>query len=224
MWSLLTGEDDVPAAPSGSEPSAGWDRIRLVGIRSTDDDEDDLGMPCHAAFRPPQRARGIPSATRAAPPSPPRRHRRRRRGRPWLVGRRPSAPGWKRCSSTPFPSNTSFWLGTPRRASTARSSGFWTSSAPEHREARAFEGVHHGPAAEPILRAGVEAVHGVDDARHPGRPGGDSSVDARFGVVGVDDVGPQSSEEPPQFDKRHDVLADRNGPRGMAQGLVADAP
>ena len=60
--------------------------------------------------------------------------------------------------------------------------------------------------------------------RHPGRAGSDPSVDARFGVVRVDDVGIESPEELPQLDKCHEVLADGGGPGGVAEGLVADTP
>jgi hypothetical protein len=42
--------------------------------------------------------------------------------------------------------------------------------------------------------------------------------------MGVDDVGPESSEEPPQFMEGHEVLADRDGPGCVAKRLVADAP
>ena len=59
---------------------------------------------------------------------------------------------------------------------------------------------------------------------HPGRSGSDPSVEARFGIVGVDDVGLEPPEELPQFGERHEVLADRRGPGRMVEGLVADAP
>ena len=88
----------------------------------------------------------------------------------------------------------------------------------------ALEGVDHGPARRPILRARVEPVHGVDDAGHPGGAGGHPAVEARLGVMGMDDVGIEPPEEPPQLVQRHDVLADRDGPRRVSQGLVTDAP
>ena len=59
---------------------------------------------------------------------------------------------------------------------------------------------------------------------HPGGTGSHSSVETRFGVVGVHDVGLESSEELPQFDEGHEVLADCGGSGRMAEGLVADAP
>ncbi len=89
---------------------------------------------------------------------------------------------------------------------------------------RPFEGVDHGPARGPILRAGVEAVHRVDHAGHPGGTGRQPTVQARLGVVGVDDVGFEPPEEPPQFGQGHHVLADGHGPGGVTQGLVSDAP
>ena len=67
-------------------------------------------------------------------------------------------------------------------------------------------------------------MHRVDHAGHPGGTGSHPSVETRLGVVGVDDVRPKTPEELPQLDERHDVPADGDGPGGMAQRLVTDAP
>ena len=80
---------------------------------------------------------------------------------------------------------------------------------------RPFEGVHHGFPRKRILRTGIEAVHGIDHSGHPGRTGSHPSVDARFGVVRVDDVGLESSEELPKLAQGQEVLADGGGPGGM---------
>ena len=67
-------------------------------------------------------------------------------------------------------------------------------------------------------------MHRVDHAGHPGGAGRHPTVEARLGVVGVDDVGLEPPEEPPQLGQGHHVLADGRGPGGVTQGLVPDAP
>src|ERR1700677_3228603 len=89
---------------------------------------------------------------------------------------------------------------------------------------RPFEAVDHGLPHNRILRTGIEAMHGIDHSAHAGRTGSHPTIEAWLGVVGVDDVGLEPSEKLPKLAQGHEVLPNRNGPGGVAEGLVVDAP
>ena len=74
-----------------------------------------------------------------------------------------------------------------------------------------------------VVLGGEEAVLGVHDHRDAGGLGRDAAVDARLGVVGVDDVGLQVPEHPPQLGQRPHVGRQRPAPGGVVQAHVADA-
>jgi hypothetical protein len=86
-----------------------------------------------------------------------------------------------------------------------------------------LEHVHGELASPPVLRLRVEAVLGVHHQRHPGRSGGDASVDAGLGVVRVDDVGAEPPEEAVELEQRLGVAAQVGRSGGVAQGVVHDA-
>ena len=87
-----------------------------------------------------------------------------------------------------------------------------------------LEGVHDRLPQQRVLGCRVEAVHGVDDAGHSCRSGRDPPVQAGLGVVGVDDVRPEFPEQALELDQGQDVLSDGDGPCGMFQWHVGDAP
>ena len=87
----------------------------------------------------------------------------------------------------------------------------------------ALQDVHGQAAGEAVGGLGVEAVLGVDHQRDPGQAGRDPSVDAGLGVVGVDDVGAEPTEQPVQLAEREHVLVGRAGPGGVTQRMVHDA-
>ena len=81
---------------------------------------------------------------------------------------------------------------------------------------------HGRPLAEPVLRRGVEAVHGVDDQRGAGQPGRHPAEHARLGVVGVDQVEALAPQQRHQLGQGADVGHRVPGAGGVAPGQVAD--
>ncbi len=89
---------------------------------------------------------------------------------------------------------------------------------------RPLQGIDHRFAGAGVLRCGVEPVDGVDDAGYAGHPGGHPPVQAGFGIVGVDDVGPEPAEQLHQLRKGQQVIARRHRAGGVPEGMVGDAP
>jgi len=218
-----TDEDDAPAAAGGGE-LLGGDAVGLVGIGSTDDDEHDVGVRLAETFS------SHKELTEALLPH-------ETRNRPHHHGVAVDAEVGPGLSATALVCSGTEALQidavaeqhqlVTRHAQTGQHLkilGILDQLGSRAQRGRPLQGVDHGLPRRPILRAGIEAMHRVDHAGHPSGAGSDPSVEARLGVVGVDDVGPKPSEELPQLDERHDVLADRRGPGGMSEGLVADTP
>ena len=81
---------------------------------------------------------------------------------------------------------------------------------------------HGRPLAEPVLRRGVEAVHGVDDQRGAGQPGRHPAEHARLGVVGVDQVEALAPQQGDQLGQGAGVGQRVPGAGGVAPGQEAD--
>ena len=81
---------------------------------------------------------------------------------------------------------------------------------------------HGRPLAQPVPGGGVQAVHGVDDQRHPGQAGRHPAEHARLGVVGVDQVEALAPQQRHQLGQGADVGHRVPGAGGVAPGQEPD--
>ena len=219
----FTGEDDA-AASTGIVDVVLGDGVALVAVGSTDDHEYGVGVPL------PQDLGGSKELTKTLSPheTPDRSHHEGLVAYPEIV---PQAPSGLLAASGPKPLQVDAIAEqhqlVPRypdplqRVQILRVLDEFRAGA---HGGGAFEAVDDGPAESAVLGTGVEAMHGVDHAAHTGGPGRHTSVDARLGVVCVDNVGLQPPKELPQFTQGHDVLGDGNRPGGMPKRNMTDSP